>query len=308
MRFPLRLTGLVAAPHTPMHNDGSLCPEAVPAQAQLLRESGVQGVFIGGTTGESLSLTVSERMAITEAWSDAVRGKMPIVVHVGSNCILDARSLAGHAARCGASAIAAMAPSFFRPSSLDELIAFCASVAEAAPGVPFYFYDIPPMTNVPVATAQFLEKGAKVIPTLHGIKFTNNDLVTLQECLALESFDIVFGYDEMLLAGLVLGVRGAVGSTYNFAAPLYRRIIDAFDRGDLATARLAQRQSVRMIRTLQSFGFSRASKAMMRLLGVDCGPVRSPLSAMSPKEMLELHRGMLSCEGLARPLQIPGIE
>ena len=288
MRFSLRLTGLVAAPHTPMHADGSLRPETIAGQARLLRESGVQDAFICGTTGESLSLTVSERMTVTEAWIDAARGTMPIVVHVGSNSVLDARSLAAHAAQCGAAAIAVMAPSFFKPTNLDDLIAYCATIAEAAPGVPFYYYDIPTMTGVPIATASFLEQGAKTIPTLHGIKFTNNDLMTLQECLALDAFDIVFGYDEMLLAGLALGVRGAVGSTYNFAAPLYRSIIDAFERGDLDAARRAQRQSVRMIRVLQSFGFSRASKAMMRLVGVDCGPVRSPLRPMSAEETRQL--------------------
>ncbi|MBI3821771.1 MAG: dihydrodipicolinate synthase family protein [Planctomycetes bacterium] len=303
MNSSFRLTGLVAAPHTPMHGDGSLNPSVISAQAQLLLESGVRGAFICGTTGESLSLTVSERVAVTEAWCDAVDGRMPIVVHVGSNSLLEARVLASHAAQCGVSAIAAMAPSFFK-SSIDELIAYCAAVAEAAPETPFYYYDIPTMTNVPIPTARFLEQGAKSIPTLHGVKFTNNDLVTLQECLALDAFDIVFGYDELLLAGLTFGVRGAVGSTYNFAAPIYQRLIDAFERGDLAAARLAQRQSVRMIRTLQEFGFSRASKAMMRLLGVDCGPVRLPLKPMTEDEVRELYGRLQGMEGLSRPLRI----
>src|SRR5205085_10382034 len=116
MRFPLRLLGLVAAPHTPMNADGSFNPSKISAQAQLLLESDVRGAFICGTTGESLSLTVSERVAVTEAWCEAVDGKMPIVVHVGSNSLLEARVLAGHAAQCGVSAIAAMAPSFFKSS------------------------------------------------------------------------------------------------------------------------------------------------------------------------------------------------
>jgi N-acetylneuraminate lyase len=227
---------------------------------------------------------------------------MPIVVHVGSNSLSDARALAAHAAQRGVSAVAVMAPNFFRPD-LDDLIAYSAAVAEAAPAVPFYYYDIPAMTNVSVNTARFLEEGAKSIPTLHGVKFTNNDLVGLQECLALESFDVVFGYDEILLAGLAMGVRGAVGSTYNFAAPLYRGLLQAFERGDLAAARRAQRQSVRLIRTLQSFGFSRASKALMRLIGVDCGPVRRPLNSMSEKEVLQLAQQLRSFEGLSRPLQ-----
>ncbi|MBI2803819.1 MAG: dihydrodipicolinate synthase family protein [Planctomycetes bacterium] len=303
MRFPLRLTGLVAAPHTPLNPDGSLNPATIPAQARLLQESGVRGAFICGTTGESLSLTVSERVAVTEAWCDAVAGKMPIVVHVGSNSLMEARVLASHAAQCGADAIAAMAPSFFK-SSLDELIAYCAAVAEAAPQTPLYYYDIPTMTNVPIPTAQFLEQAGKSIPTLHGVKFTNNDLVTLQECLALESFDIVFGYDELLLAGLAMGVRGAVGSTYNFAAPLYQRLFAAFDRGDLPTARQAQLQSVRMIRILQEFGFARASKAMMGLIGVDCGPVRLPLRPMTEPEIQELARRLTGMDGLSKPIRV----
>ncbi len=303
MRFPLRLTGLVAAPHTPLHADGSLNPAAVAAQARLLQESGVRGAFICGTTGESLSLTVGERVAVTEAWCEAVGDKMPLVVHVGSNSLLEARVLAGHAAQCGVSAIAAMAPSFFK-SSLEELIAYCAAVAEAAPHTPLYYYDIPTMTNAPIPTARFLEQAAKSIPTLHGIKFTNNDLMTLQECLALGEFDIVFGYDELLLAGLTLGVKGAVGSTYNFAAPLYLRLLAAFERGDLVNARKAQLQSVRMIRVLQEFGFSRASKAMMRLVGVDCGPVRLPLKPMQDAEVRDLWQRLHGMDGFSRPLQI----
>ncbi len=301
MRFPLRLTGLVAAPHTPMKPDGSLNPALISAQCRLLLESGVRGAFICGTTGESLSLTVAERLALTEAWREAAGGKMPIVVHVGSNSLLDARSLAAHAAKCKVDAIAVMAPNFFKPS-LDDLIAFCAAIAESAPQTPLYYYDIPTMTNVPIATARFLEQGAKSIPTLHGIKFTNNDLMTLQECLALQEFDIVFGYDELLLAGLTLGVKGAVGSTYNFAAPLYLRLMEAFERGDLPAARKAQLQSVRMIRILQEFGFSRASKAMMALIGVDCGPVRLPLRAMFEKEIPELRRRLEGVDGFSRAL------
>ena len=304
MRFPLRLTGLVAAPHTPMKTDGSLNLSVVSAQARLLQESGVRGAFVGGTTGESLSLTLAERMALTEAWGPIASAKFPLVVHVGSNSLPDARALAAHAEKSGVSAIAVMAPNFFKPS-LEVLIAYVAAIGAAAPATPLYYYDIPSMTNVPIPTARFLELGAKAIPTLHGIKFTNNDLVTLQECVGLDTHDIVFGFDELLLAGLTFGVRGAVGATYNFAAPLYLRLLDAFQRGDLATARLAQRQSVRMIRILLEFGFSRASKALMQLLDVDCGPVRLPLKTMTEVEVKELWRRLEGMDGFSRPLRKP---
>lgn len=304
MPFPLRLTGLIAAPHTPMHADGSLAPAVIASQAQLLRESGVRGAFICGTTGESLSLSFAERMIVADMWTTVTRGTMPIVVHVGSNSLPDSCELAEHAAQCGAAAIAVMAPNFFKPS-VDDLISYCAAIAKCAPETPLYYYDIPAMTGVTIPTARFLEEGGKRIPTLHGIKFTNHDLVTLQECLALGGFDIVFGYDELLLAGLTFGVKGAVGSTYNFAAPLYQRLIDAFERGDLSATRAAQLQSVRMIRILQEFGFSRASKAMMRLIGVDCGPVRLPLRPMTDAEVQDLARRLEGWDCFCRPIQIP---
>ena len=303
MRFPLRLTGLIAAPHTPMRGDGSFNPAAVLQQLELLQETGIKGAFIGGTTGESLSLRFSERIVLTDVWTTAARGKLPIIVHVGCNSLPDTCALSEHAASCKADAIAVMAPNFFRPS-IDDLIACCAAVGEAAPRTPLYYYDIPAMTGVTIPTARFLEQAAKSVPTLHGVKFTNHDLMTLQECLALEEFDIVFGYDELLLAGLALGVKGAVGSTYNFAAPLYQRMIAAFERDDWATARQAQLQSVRMIRILQDFGFARASKTMMSLIGVDCGPVRLPLEPMSAKDEKELCKRLQGMNGFSRPIRL----
>ena len=304
MRFPLRLTGLIAAPHAPVDRTGAVFLANVKAQYELLIESGVRGAFLCGTTGESLSLTREERKNITAAWAKvADRSKFSLIAHVGANSVKDARLLAEHAEGM-VGAIAVMAPNFFKPS-VDDLIAYCAAIADAAPRTPLYYYDIPTMTNVPIPTARFLEQGARSIPTLHGVKFTNNDLMMLQECLALKEFDIVFGYDELLLAGLSLGIQGAVGSTYNFAAPLYRRLIEAFQRGDWETARQAQLQSVRMIRILQEFGFARASKAMMRLIGVDCGPVRLPLRPMSDAETKALAERLEGMDGFSRPIRVP---
>src|SRR5438128_1494434 len=135
----LKLTGLVAAPFTPLRPDGGLNPEAVAAYAQLLHEAGVRGVFVGGTTGECHSLTVSERCALTEQWVRAAGDRMPVIVHVGHHSLPDAQALAAHAARTGATAIASLAPSYFKPQTVEDLLDFCAAVAAAAPGLPFYF-------------------------------------------------------------------------------------------------------------------------------------------------------------------------
>ncbi len=157
--------------------------------------------------------------------------------------------------------------------------------------------------------ADFLRRGAERIPNLAGLKFTHNDLMMMQECLAVGdgAFDVVHGYDETLLAGLSLGVRGAVGSTYNFAAPIYQEVLRAFEAGDLPAARRAQRRSVEMIRVLADFGTLRAGKAIMAMLGADCGPVRLPLPPMTSREIGELYERLRPIEGFCRPLRKPSL-
>ena len=141
-------------------------------------------VFIGGSTGESHSLTVEERLALARRWSEVVRGtNLRLIVHVGSNCLADARALAAQAQSLRAAAISAFAPSYFKPNSLDALIACCAEIAGAAPSLPFYFYDIPALTGVRFSMPEFLDVAADRIPTLAGIKFTNADLMAYQRCL-----------------------------------------------------------------------------------------------------------------------------
>src|ERR1041385_3182794 len=178
------LHGLVAATHTPFHNDGSLNLAVVEKQAAHLLANGVKFAFIAGTTGEGHSLTLNERRALTQRWCEVVRGtEMKVIVHVGANCLADARTLAAQAQQLGTTAIAAMSPSYFKPQTLDALIACCADVASVAPETPFYYYDIPAWTGVSFPMQDFLTRAAEKIPTLVGLKFTNPDLMAYQLCL-----------------------------------------------------------------------------------------------------------------------------
>jgi len=287
------LTGLVAAPHTPMREDGRIRLNVIPAQAGRLIADGVAGAFICGSTGEGVSLATGERRQIAEQWRKAIGSRtLKLIVHVGHNSIEEAKTLAAHAQECGADAIATMAPGFFKPATVAELVDFCAPIAAAAPGLPFYYYDIPGMSGVSLPMIEFLRQGCDRIPNLAGLKFTNSNFMQLQQCLAFDGgrLNILFGLDEMLLAALVLGVRGAVGSTYNYAAPHYHRIMKAFESGDLATARALQLKSVRLVEILLQYGVVPAGKAIMSLVGIECGPVRAPLTRLSETQRVELLR------------------
>lgn len=279
------IKGLVAAPFTAMNPDCSINLEVIERQANLLAKNRVGGAFICGTTGEGELLTTQEKMDMATRWTDVAPKGLKVIVHVGSSCLKDCKTLGAHAQKIGAWGIGVMAPYFFKPRKVEDLVSFCAEVAASAPCLPFYFYHMPSMTGVNFPMIRFLEQASSKIPNLVGIKYTHEDLMDYQLCLAFEDgrYDMLFGRDEILMCGLILGARGAVGSTYNFAAPLYNNIITAFDEGDLIGARKLQKKSVDLIQLLlqNPASFQAVGKSIMKILGIDFGPVRLPLTNMT---------------------------
>jgi N-acetylneuraminate lyase len=184
------------------------------------------------------------------------------------------------------------------------LVDYCAAIAAAAPGLPFYYYHIPGMTGVSIPAGEFLHCAGPRIPNLAGAKFTHTNLLDFQDCVAADGgrYDVLFGHDELLLAGLALGAKGAIGSTYNFAAPVYLRMIKAFEAGDLAAARREQLQAALMVQVLLRHGGIAACKAILQLLGIDCGPVRPPLATITGAQLATLREELRPFDIFARPL------
>jgi N-acetylneuraminate lyase len=287
-----KLTGLIAAPFTAMNADGSPNLAMIENQAKLLVENKVNGAFICGTTGEGMSLSMDERLKVAEKWMAVAPHSLRVIVHVGHQTISVSQSLAAHAERIGAHAFATVGPTFFRATNIDQLVNFCAQIASGAPGLPFYYYHMPAMTGADLPMHDFLKVAGPRIPNLAGIKFTHENLMDYSRCLNFEEgrYNILFGRDEILLAALAMGATGAVGSTYNYMAPLYHRVIEAFNAGDLETARKFQTQAIQIIAVMNRRGGLAAGKAMMKMIGSDCGPVRAPLQNLSPEALESLTR------------------
>ena len=279
--IPRKTEGLIAAPFTPMQPDRTLNLNVVDQYARWLHQNRVVGAFICGTTGEGMSLTVEERRRLAERWVAAAPAGLRVIVHVGHNSLADCRNLAAHAQSIGADSIACLSPFFFKPPGVAGVVDWCREVAAAAPKLPFYYYHMPSMTSVSLQVSDLLRLASKHIPNLAGIKFTFEDLDDYERCLQLEDgrFDILFGRDELLLSALELGARAAVGSTYNYAAPLYQALIAAYDQGDHAKAAELQALAVRMIDAFRECGTRSlpAFKWFMSQVGIQCGPVRLPL-------------------------------
>jgi len=287
-----RFRGLVAAPFTPFHADRSLNLDVIPAYARFLRDKGVGAAFVCGTTGEGLSLTLEERLRIAERWVACADDRLRVIVHVGHTCLTDARTLTAHAAKIGASAVSALTPCFFKPRNNAEVVNWCEAVASAAPALPFYYYNIPSMTGIDYPVVDFLAQAQDRIPSLAGVKYTHENLPDYKACVAFAQgrYDILFGRDELLLEGTDAGALGAVGSTYNYAAPLYMRLLAARTAGRATEARALQDTAIKMIAICNGIGVTHlaASKALMAMLGVDCGPVRLPLAQPEATQLATL--------------------
>jgi N-acetylneuraminate lyase len=287
-------SGLIAAVFTPMKENGSLNLDIVPKIVDHLIADGIKGMYVCGSTGEGPLLSTEERKATAKAYINIARGKLPSIVQVGHNSLTEACGLAAHAEQAGADAIAAVPPIYFKCTTVDNLIDCMAIIASAAPQTPFYYYHIPILTDGNFDMVEFLDKGVKKMPNLAGIKYSSLTLFEFQDCLNHDDgrFDILFGCDEMLLGGLATGAVGAVGSTFNFAGPLYNKVIDAFEKGDMEMARKWQLLSVKMIKMLCGYRGQPAFKAIMKLLGLDCGPNRLPLQTLSETELDSMKRDL----------------
>lgn len=279
------LSGLIAAPFTPMHPDGTLNLSIIPQYYALLKENSVTGAFICGSTGEGVSLSVAEKKAVAEAWAAAVGNDagFKVMTLVGGTSVAESTELAKHAADCGLYGVAFTAPFYFKPASVDALAETCAQVAAAAPHLPFYYYHIPVLTGVGYSMKGLLQAVHGRIPNFAGIKYTHEDFMDFLSCMHFDGgrYDMLWGRDENMLAALALGAKGAVGSTYNYAAPLYIRMIDAYEAGEMEAARQFQLQSIHMIELLGKYGGIATGKAYMRKLGLDCGAFRLPVRNMS---------------------------
>ncbi|MDB6092671.1 MAG: dihydrodipicolinate synthetase [Verrucomicrobia bacterium] len=278
-----RLSGLIAAPFTPFNADYSLNLKVIPAYVKHLVQQKVTGAFVGGSTGEYASLTQDERMSLAAAWRAAAGPALKIVVHVGHNSLFDSCALASQAESIGADAIAALMPSYFKPAGLRAVVEFSRAIAAAAPKTPFYYYHIPDMTGVHLEMATLFPELVRHVPTFRGIKFTHSNVMDYSLTVAAggDDYDILFGRDEILLAGLGMGATGAVGSTYNYAAGLYLELMKAHAAGNSEAARKQQVYIQRAILPIIVHGGQTANKAIMAMAGVDCGLTRPPLLPLS---------------------------
>jgi N-acetylneuraminate lyase len=286
------LRGLISAAYTPMTKRGVVSIRTIDRLAEMLVDNAVNGVFVNGNSGEFASLTVQERLSVARRWGAAAGPTLTVIIHVGHTCLKAARELAREAQKAQAAAIAAVPPFYFKPHDIDEAITFLASIAQAAPKLPFYYYHHPEMTGVSFPMIQFLEEARKRIPTLAGVNFCADDMTDFGRCVDAfgKDLNLLLGRDELLLGGLKMGGHGMVGASCNFAAQLCLRIIRDFKSGEMGKAQNLQVRGVELLAALRRYGQIPAGKAIMALTGCDCGPVRPPFKVITPEQFEQIQQ------------------
>ena len=303
-----KITGLIDAPFTPFNEDGSVNLAPISQYAQMLQKNGLKGVFINGSSGEGYMLTVQERKQLAEAWMAAVRTlpvaeeaaegqpgtSFKVIVHVGSCCVRDAQELARHACEIGAWGIGAMAPPFPKIGRVEELVKYCEEIASAAPSLPFYFYHIPAFNGAFLPMVKLLEAVDGRIPNFAGIKYTFESIYEYNQCRLYGGgkFDMLHGQDETILPSLAMGgAQGGIGGTTNYNGRCLVGIIEAWKAGDLERARELQNFAQQVINVICHFrGNIVGGKRIMKLIGLDLGPNRTPFQNVTPDEESQLKR------------------
>ncbi len=264
---------IYAAMLTPMKDDSSIRVDGIEPLADFIFSRGVDGLYVGGSTGEAMLMSREERGRVLRATAEICRGRGSLIAHVGAASTDDAVALARVAAEVGYDAVAAVPP-FYYKFSVEEIADYYRAIAGAA-GVPLMVYNIPSLTGVALGTEQLIE--LLQLPGVGGIKYTANDIHEFTRLRkASNGRKCFFGTDEMFIAAAAAGTDGGIGSTYNLIGDVYVGILQATEAGDLARARTLQAKSHGLIEILYETGVVEGLKYAMERSGVPVGPCRRP--------------------------------
>lgn len=280
------LSGIVPAVVTPMNEAGEFLPESFERLCASLYAAGVDGLYVCGQTGEGLQQAPEQRKRVAEASVKASPKGKTVIVHVGAPSTETAVDLARHAEQAGAQAVSSLPPA--GSYSMDEVRAYYRAIAGSV-SIPLLVYFFPAFAANPRTLGDL--ESLYEIPNVAGLKFTSTDLYTMGE-LKRQGAVIYNGFDEILVAGLLMGADGGIGSFYNVCPQWFVELYQATRRGDWASARAVQARINEIITIGLRYPVQSAVKEMLRWLGHECGVCALPRRQLSPDEIASLRQAV----------------
>ncbi len=274
--------GVMPALITPINDDGSIREEAARKLIESQIERGVNGFYICGSTGEGPVMSEESRMRMAEIVVDQVKGRVPVINHVGACDARSAVHLAQHAEKIGCDAISSVPPTFFYGHEENEIYNYYKALSDNC-SLPLLVY----------ATGMF--KQADIVPmidrlmglkTVIGLKFTRFNYYEMHRIVELNCGDVnvINGPDEMLICGLTMGADAGIGSTYNVMPEEFVKLYNAFRSGDLVTAQAQQFKINHAIEIMLKHSLFPTLKHMLTVQGFDVGLPVFPTKRFTPEE------------------------
>lgn len=267
--------GIFVAMNACYDDQDRIWPAAIQKLTSFLLEKGVQGLYVGGSTGEGLLQSVEEREQVLEVVVKEVQGRVPVIAHVGALTTKDSVNLAQHAEDAGADALSSIPPFYYAYPEAAVRDHWLSIMNQTS--LPFITYNIPSTTGFDMSNEFLKELCAH--KQLLGMKITHFSTYALQQYKAIggQDFLVFNGLDQQYLAGRVMGADAGIGSTYCIMPELFLKIEQEIGKNNIKEAQRWQFVVNEIITDVRALGLLASIKEILRLRGVDCGKPRKPL-------------------------------
>ncbi|WP_370559545.1 N-acetylneuraminate lyase [Edwardsiella tarda] len=271
------LRGVMPALLTPFDHQQRLDTESLRRLVRFNIAQGIDGLYVGGSTGEAFMQSREEREQVLEIVADEAQGKVTLIAHVGAISTAESQQLAQAARRYGFDAVSAVTP-FYYPFSFAEHCDHYRAIIESADGLPMVVYNIPALSGVKLTLDQI--NTLVTLPGVGALKQTSGDLYQMEQIRRAHPDLVLYnGYDEIFASGLLAGADGGIGSTYNIMGWRYQAIVQALRAGDVQTARSLQSECNQVIDLLIKAGVFRGLKMVLHYMDVLSVPLcRKPFT------------------------------
>ncbi len=260
------LKGVMPALLTPFDRNQQLDTQSLRQLVRFNIAQGVDGLYVGGSTGEAFVQNSTERQEVLEIVAEEAKGKVTLIAHVGTVSTHESQQLAQAASRYGYDAVSAVTP-FYYPFSFEEHCDHYRGIIDSADGLPMVVYNIPALSGVKLSLDQI--NTLVTLPGVGALKQTSGDLYQMEQIRRAHPDLVLYnGYDEIFASGLLAGADGGIGSTYNIMGWRYQGIVRALKEGDIATAKALQVKCNEVIDLLVNVGVFRGLKTVLHYMDV----------------------------------------
>lgn len=285
-----KIKGVIPATMTFFDKEENVDDICTKNMIEFMIGAGVDGFYLTGSTGECFTMTIEERKHVVEIVIDQVKGRVPVIVHVGDIGTKKSIALAKHAEKAGADAISSVPP-FYWKFSADDIYNYYKDIAEST-CLPLIVYNI--------QLAGIMDKDLLLriadIDNVRGLKYTSrshDELGSLKEILG-KDFMIYSGCDEMAFSGLCFGADGIIGSFYNVIPELYKKINECVKNSNIPEGIKLQKIADDLIFACLKYDFPSIIHNMMRWRGLDAGYSRKPFYNYRDDELDELKKEIIN--------------